>query len=219
MTYKIPSLFDIPFPDTPDVNFERDLVQKLNGPIIGVDEAGRGPWAGPVVVAAASLNYDRLPDGLNDSKKLSQAKREGLYQQILENAVVSVCIQSAQTIDKMNIRAATLDGMAQVATSLPQKAKITFFDGRDIPPTFNENAQALVKGDGRCLAISAASIIAKVVRDRLMVQLEDEAPGYGFAKHKGYGTKEHQEALERLGASPFHRRSFRPIRERLQKEA
>ncbi|WP_068005979.1 ribonuclease HII [Pseudovibrio axinellae] len=212
MSYYANSLFDIAFPDAPDLRFERSVEQDLKGRFAGIDEAGRGPWAGPVVVAAASLDYNNLPEGLNDSKKLTEAKREALFEQILETADVSVCVQSARTIDQLNIREATLQGMQSCAQSLSVPVKQFFIDGKDVPHNLQEQGQALIKGDGRCLAISAASIVAKVTRDRLMVKMDRFYPEYGFAKHKGYGTKQHQEALAAHGVTPLHRRSFRPIR-------
>ncbi|MTI18685.1 ribonuclease HII [Rhodobacteraceae bacterium RKSG542] len=211
MTNAFGSLFDIPFPDAPDAAHERDVQKQLGGIIAGIDEAGRGPWAGPVVISAVSLDYDALPDGLNDSKKLSEAKREALFDDILRSAHVSVCVQSPETIDRLNILRATLEGMVKCAKSLAVEPQMFFVDGRDAPAPLLPKAQALIKGDGRCLAISAASIVAKVMRDRMMVRLEETVPGYGFAKHKGYGTKDHQEALKKLGVTEHHRRSFRPI--------
>ncbi|KZK85202.1 Ribonuclease HII [Pseudovibrio sp. Ad13] len=216
MSYFANSLFDIAFPDAPDLRFERSVEQDLQGRFAGIDEAGRGPWAGPVVVAAASLDYDNLPEGLNDSKKLTEAKREELFEQILEMADVSVCVQSAQTVDRINIREATLQGMRTCARSLSVPVKRFFIDGKDVPHHLPQEGQALIKGDGRCLAISAASIVAKVTRDRLMVKMDKHFPEYGFAKHKGYGTKQHQEALAAHGVTPLHRCSFRPIREMIE---
>ncbi|WP_102868402.1 ribonuclease HII [Pseudovibrio exalbescens] len=206
------TLFTTPFAEAPDATQERKLVDQLGGAFAGVDEAGRGPWAGPVVIAAAVLDYDNLPEGLNDSKKLSATRREELFTEICAKAHVSVCVQSARTIDRLNIRAATLAGMTNVSTSLDVPVRKAFFDGRDVPPGLPFEGEAVIKGDGRCLAIAAASIVAKVLRDRLMVKLDKQCPGYGFAKHKGYGTKDHQAALLELGPSPYHRRSFRPIR-------
>lgn len=216
MAYFANSLFDIPFPDTPDATFERSVGQDLRGKFAGVDEAGRGPWAGPVVIAAAILDYDNLPEGLNDSKKLTEQRREELYEQILESAEVSLCVQSARTIDSLNIREATLQGMRTCAERLASPVKRFFIDGRDVPHHLPQEGQALIKGDGRCLAISAASIVAKVTRDRLMVKMDKYYPEYGFAQHKGYGTKQHQEALATHGVTPLHRCSFRPIREMIE---
>ncbi|WP_068318430.1 ribonuclease HII [Polycladidibacter hongkongensis] len=205
------SLFDIAFPDTLSAAFESELSLKLGADLVGIDEAGRGPWAGPVVIAAACLDYTQLPNGLNDSKKLNEATREALYGEILAKAQVSICVQSAQTIDQLNIREATLQGMTKCYLRLASKKTHAFIDGRDVPSGITGPAQALVKGDGRCLAIAAASIVAKVTRDRLMKKAEAHFPGYGFAQHKGYGTKLHQAALATLGPCALHRRSFRPI--------
>lgn len=216
MSFFANSLFDIAFPEAPDLAFERSVEADLKGRIAGIDEAGRGPWAGPVVIAAASLDYDNLPEGLNDSKKLSEQKREALYEQILATADVSLCVQSAETIDHLNIREATLQGMRTCARTLAVPVKRFFIDGRDVPPALPQEGQALIKGDGRCLAVAAASIVAKVARDRIMMNMDRVYPAYGFAKHKGYGTKHHQEALAAHGVTPLHRRSFRPIREMVE---
>ncbi|SDQ80867.1 ribonuclease HII [Pseudovibrio sp. Tun.PSC04-5.I4] len=216
MSHSTNSLFNIAFPDAPNLAFERTVEQNLTGKFAGIDEAGRGPWAGPVVIAAAILDYDNLPVGLNDSKKLTEHKREELFEQILDSAEVSICVQSAKTIDRINIREATLQGMRACARGLTSPVKRFFIDGRDVPPHLPYEGQALIKGDGRCLAISAASIVAKVTRDRLMVKMDQHFPEYGFAKHKGYGTKVHQEALATHGVTPLHRCSFRPIRERIE---
>ncbi|WP_068080835.1 ribonuclease HII [Polycladidibacter stylochi] len=213
MTHFADNLFSIAFPDDVDIAFERKLSCQCTDGLIGIDEAGRGPWAGPVVVAAAKLDYDNMPEGLNDSKKLSEKKRDALYGEILEKAQVSVCVQSPSTIDSLNIRAATLQGMSRCARFLAAPASLYFIDGKDVPPHLPGEGQALIKGDGRCLAIAAASIVAKVTRDRIMMRLDKDYPQYGFAKHKGYGTKAHREALERFGISPHHRLSFRPMKD------
>jgi len=207
-----PSLFDLAFPETPDLETERRHAEKFKGRICGVDEAGRGPWAGPVVTAAVILDYDRVPDGLNDSKKLTEARREELFEAIVASACVSIASASPATIDRLNIRAATLSAMVRAVDHLSLSPDYVLVDGRDVPPGLKQAGQALVKGDGRCLCVAAASIVAKVARDRMMVLLEDHCPGYGFASHKGYGVPMHQEALDRLGPSPHHRMSFRPVR-------
>lgn len=208
----IAPLFDLDFPDAPDLALERKYALSFEGRLCGVDEAGRGPWAGPVVVAAVCLDYDNVPAGLNDSKKLSESKREELFEQILKSSHVSVVSASAMTIDKLNIRAATLSSMVKAVAHLSRAPKYVLVDGRDVPPQLKTPAQALIKGDGRCLCIAAASIVAKVTRDRMMVHLEDHFPGYGFAQHKGYGVPQHQKALNTLGPSPLHRMSFKPVR-------
>ncbi len=207
-----PSLFDLPFGDSPDLALERKHAAAFNNRLCGVDEAGRGPWAGPVVTAAVILDYDRIPDGLNDSKKLTEAKREELFKQIVTSAHVAVASASPATIDRLNIRTANLFAMLRAVNLLPLVPEYVLVDGRDVPPGLTQTGQALVKGDGRCLCIAAASIVAKVTRDRMMMRLEGQCPGYGFAQHKGYGVPQHQAALAELGPSPHHRMSFKPVR-------
>lgn len=214
MTRKHPTNHEDLFPltGTPTDDIERDLAKRYSGYIAGVDEAGRGPLAGPVVTAAVILDPQAIPTGLDDSKKLSAAKRLALYQTILDAALsVSVAAASPQTIDLMNIRAATLDAMARSVAALSMPAVFTLIDGRDVPTRLPTPGQALVKGDSRSVSIAAASIIAKVTRDRMMEQLDNACPGYGFSRHMGYGTKIHLEALNRLGPSPYHRFSFAPV--------
>ena len=181
--------------------------------IAGVDEAGRGPLAGPVVTAAVILPEDHGLIGLTDSKKLSEKRREALYPLIMEKALsVSIATASPAEIDQYNIRGATLRAMAravQALALLPHKALI---DGRDVPPCLPCDGEAIIKGDLTQPEISAASIIAKVTRDRIMQGLCAAYPGYGFSIHKGYGTANHLEAISRLGISPIHRQSFTPCR-------
>ncbi len=208
-----PSLFDLSFGDAPDLKLERKHARQFNGLIAGVDEAGRGPWAGPVVTAAVILNYKNVPEGLNDSKKLTEARREDLFDQIMTTAHVGIASASPATIDRLNIRGATLSAMVRAVNALPRVPERVLVDGRDIPPGLIQEGQSLIKGDGRCLAIAAASIVAKVLRDRMMVRLDGLTPGYGFARHKGYGVPLHQQALADLGPSKHHRMSFRPVRE------
>lgn len=203
-------------PDALSPAREAKIASRFGNRIAGVDEAGRGPWAGPVVTAAVILDYAQLPRGLNDSKKLTEARREALFEEICGTAQVSTAYASPLRIDAMNIRAATLWAMTRAVAGLGIAPQACLIDGRDVPPSLSLPAQAVVKGDGRLLAVAAASIVAKVMRDRLMVRLDRLAPGYGFAGHKGYGTAEHAAALSRLGPSPHHRRSFRPIRELLE---
>jgi ribonuclease HII len=181
-------------------------------PIAGVDEAGRGPLAGPVVVAACILDPHHIPLGLNDSKKLTAAKREALFERILTTGHVSIVSVSALTIDAINIRAATLQGMAQAVRGLPVQPAYALIDGRDVPPNFPCPGEALIKGDARSVSIAAASIVAKVTRDRLMVRAAEFWPGYGFERHMGYGTEAHLEAIKRLGPCPIHRLSFAPLK-------
>jgi len=207
-----PSLFDLPFPDSPDLKLERKHAMAFDGKLCGVDEAGRGPWAGPVVTAAVILDYDRVPAGLNDSKKLTEAKREELFAAIVASAQVSVASASPETIDRVNIRTATLSAMVRAVNHLALVPDYVLVDGRDVPNGLKQPGQALIKGDGRCLCVAAASIVAKVTRDRMLIALERDCPGYGFARHKGYGVPQHQSALEALGPSPHHRMSFKPVR-------
>lgn len=207
-----PSLFDLAFPDAPDIALERRHAKAIGGSLCGIDEAGRGPWAGPVVTAAVILDYDAVPDGLTDSKKLTEARREELYAQIITSARVCAASAAPATIDRLNIRSATLAAMARAVSGLPKVPDYILVDGRDVPPGLAQPAQAVVKGDGRCLCVAAASIVAKVLRDRMMVALDAEFPGYGFASHKGYGVPAHREALTRLGPTALHRMSFKPVR-------
>ena len=165
------------------------------------------------MTAAVILDYDNLPVGLNDSKKLSESKRERLFHEICASAHVSVASASSALIDQINIRAATLSAMTRAVNGLAVPADMVLVDGRDVPSGLSRRGQSLIKGDGRCLAIAAASIVAKVLRDRMMIRLDDLCPGYGFAGHKGYGVPAHQEALLRLGPSVHHRMSFKPVRE------
>ncbi len=181
------------------------------GLIAGVDEAGRGPWAGPVVAAAVVLNANRIPDGLNDSKKLSAAKRDMLFDDISAMAEVGVGIADVPVIDERNILQATMWAMAEAVRQLPMRPDLTLIDGNRAPDVPCKT-RTIVKGDAVSLSIAAASIMAKVTRDRMMVALDGQYPGYDFARHKGYGTAVHQAALGRLGPCPAHRRSFAPIR-------
>lgn len=210
---RMPSLFDLPFGPGFDTALERDFSGRFDGKLAGIDEAGRGPWAGPVVTAAVVLDHNRLPDGLNDSKKLKEAQREELFEKICSSAAVAVASASPATIDRLNIRTATLQAMSRALGALPLKPAYAVIDGRDLPPGLGCDGQALVKGDARCLAVAAASIVAKVTRDRMMVRLDQFVPGYGFAQHKGYGVPIHADALRRLGATVHHRHSFKPVAE------
>jgi ribonuclease HII len=198
--------------DQPDYTFETHLMSVGTTPIAGVDEAGRGPLAGPVVVAACILDPHHIPLGLNDSKKLTAAKREALFERILTTGHVSIVSVSALTIDAINIRAATLQGMAQAVRGLPVQPAYALIDGRDVPPNLPCPGEALIKGDARSVSIAAASIVAKVTRDRLMVRAAEFWPGYGFERHMGYGTEAHLEAIKRLGPCPIHRLSFAPLK-------
>lgn len=180
----------------------------------GVDEAGRGPLAGPVVVAAVILDPARPIAGLDDSKKLSEKKREALFPLIVERALAQcVVIVEAEEIDRINIFQATMAGMSRAVAGLAIAPHEALVDGNKLPKDLPCPGRAIVGGDALEPAISAASILAKVTRDRLMVALDDVHPGYGFAVHKGYPTPSHLQALRQLGPTPQHRRSFAPVRE------
>lgn len=180
--------------------------------VAGIDEAGRGPLAGPVSVAAVVLPEDYSHPLLNDSKQLSEARREALYEELTaDDRVVWHCVLvSAQEIDRLNILRATHEGMRRAVLGLTVAADAALIDGRPVRD-FPLRQVALVKGDSLSWSIAAASVIAKVTRDRLMIRLAAEHPGYGFEAHKGYGTAAHLAALRRLGPCPEHRRSFAPV--------
>lgn len=182
--------------------------------VAGVDEAGRGPLAGPVVVAAVILDPARPVDGLADSKQLSAKRREHLYALIVERALAhSIVRVEAGVIDRINILNATLVGMARTLATLAPAPAFALIDGNRLPKSLPCPARAIVRGDASEPAISAASILAKVARDRILVEYEARWPGYGFARHKGYSSPAHLDALRRLGPCPEHRRSFEPVRE------
>lgn len=195
----------------PNFDFEHAAYARGFARVAGIDEAGRGPWAGPVVAAAVILDPDALPEGLNDSKKLTPAKRADLYDIILARAEVGIGIVDVAVIDRDNILQATYAAMVQAVSALISVPLLALVDGNRAPKLVCP-AETIIEGDGKCLSIAAASIVAKVTRDRMMIDLDQQCPGYGFAKHKGYGTADHQEALSRLGPSAHHRRSFEPIR-------
>jgi ribonuclease HII len=197
----------------PDYKLERGLSRDGARHIAGVDEVGRGPLAGPVAVAAVILNPADLPKGVDDSKALSAAERERLSEIILRKALsVAIAFASAAEIDTLNIRGATLAAMTRAVNALSLRPTFALIDGCDRPQGLCCDARAIVKGDASCLSIAAASIVAKVARDRMMIRLDALYPEYGFARHVGYGTKAHLEALARCGPTPFHRLSFAPLR-------
>jgi len=185
---------------------------KINpGPVAGVDEAGRGPLAGPVVAAAVILDRKRMPKGLNDSKQLTAEAREELFPQIMAHAIaVGVGEASVDEIDLINIRQATHMAMARAVRALSVAAAFALVDGNDAP-ALPCPCDTLVDGDARSVSIAAASIVAKVTRDRMMALLHDEHPHYGWVTNKGYGTEEHLIALNLHGPTPHHRRSFAPV--------
>lgn len=196
----------------PDFEFERALMARGIVNVAGVDEAGRGPLAGPVAAAAVILCPSNLPDGLDDSKKLSAGTRERLFDVIMAKALaVGISLASVEEIDRLNIRAASLLAMRRAIAALALAPAHVLVDGNVIPPGLVCGAEAIVSGDSRCLSIAAASIIAKVTRDRLMDNLDRALPLYGFARHAGYPTALHREALASHGVTSFHRLSFRPV--------
>ncbi|MXX23233.1 MAG: ribonuclease HII [Rhodospirillales bacterium] len=184
--------------------------------VCGVDEVGRGPWAGPVVAAAVILDRDWDADGVDDSKRLTAAARIQLRREIEAHAEIGTGQASVYEIDRLNILNATLLAMRRAVTALARAPECALVDGNRLPDLLCP-AQAVTRGDARSLSIAAASIVAKVKRDRLMARLAREFPGYGWERNAGYGTPEHAAALERLGVSPHHRRSFAPVARRLAK--
>ncbi len=195
----------------PRPTLELELAEQALAPgaIAGIDEAGRGPWAGPVVAAAVVLDPACLPAGVADSKLLDAGAREAAFAEIERCAKIGVCIADVERIDRQNILNATLWAMAGALTALG-RVRLALVDGNRLPPVSCE-ARAIVQGDRKCLSIAAASIVAKVTRDRIMCELAADYPGYGFEQHKGYGTPQHREALDRLGPCDLHRRSFKPV--------
>lgn len=197
--------------DGPDFRFETEAPA---GPVCGVDEVGRGPWAGPVVTAAVILDPETAPTGLDDSKKLSRKKREALFEQ-LQTAPHAIGIASVEEIDRLNILHATYLAMQRAIAALPEQPGFALIDGNRIPHDLPCPAWAIVKGDARSASIAAASIIAKVTRDRMMGELAQDFPGYGWETNAGYGVPAHRAGLIRLGVTPHHRRSFKPIHKML----
>ena len=185
--------------------------------VAGVDEVGRGPLAGPVVAAAVVLDPNQPIEGLMDSKKISEKRREVLAEEIKEKALAwAISRVDVDIIDEINILQASLQAMTLSVLQLKQQPDFVMIDGNKIPANLSINAEAIVKGDDRVPCISAASIIAKVARDREMIEMDAIYPGYGLAKHKGYPTKVHIEALQQLGVTDIHRRSFGPVRKVLE---
>lgn len=197
----------------PDFGFERRAMEEGFSLIAGLDEAGRGPLAGPVVAAAVILDPDNIPDGLNDSKALTAARREELFALILASSTVAIASASAREIDRTDIRKASLTAMRRALCSLPRPAHYALIDGRDVPPGLHCPGKALVKGDARSVSVAAASIIAKVTRDRMMTRACAVYPAYGFSKHMGYASVVHRMAIAEHGPCPLHRMTFRPLRQ------
>ena len=212
----------------PDYALETRLAALHGGPVAGVDEAGRGPWAGPVVAAAVVLDPTRLPSALlsrlDDSKALKPAAREAILAELQEAASrglarLGVGRAEVEEIDRVNILQASLAAMGRAIATLTGPAPAAVLVDGNRLPQLTCPAEAVVKGDARSLSIAAASIVAKVTRDREMAALAARFPGYGWERNQGYGTAEHQAALEALGVTPAHRRSFRPVRELLEGSA
>lgn len=197
-------------PSGPDFTFEEDLISRGALCVAGVDEVGRGPLAGPVTAAAVILDPANIPDGLNDSKALSRKKREALEPLIFANAEVSIAHATVEEIDEINILRASHLAMERAIAGLG-RVDHALIDGNMIPRGLIIPATTIIKGDARSLSIAAASIVAKICRDRIMVELAQQYPGYGWDTNAGYGSKSHISALHRLGVTPHHRRSFKPV--------
>jgi len=194
----------------PSFRRERALIKRGVWPVAGCDEAGRGPLAGPVVAAAVVLDPKRIPKGIDDSKRLTAERREELFEEICATASFAVAFASPARIDRDNILRASLWALTRAVQALPENPRHVFVDGRD-RIAVDCDCDAVIGGDGIVMSIAAASIIAKVTRDRLMCALALDCPGYGFETHKGYAVPEHREALDRLGPSVHHRRFFAPV--------
>ncbi len=194
----------------PDCAIEDDY-EGTGGPVCGIDEAGRGPWAGPVVAAAVVLDRAAIPDGIDDSKKLTPGVRATLFDAVMATARVGIGIGTVEEIDRINILRANDLAMARALAALGRAPAIALVDGKWVPKTIGIPVRTVIGGDALSLSIAAASIIAKVTRDRMMARLHDRCPGYGWLTNVGYGTPEHRTALSRLGVTPHHRRSWRPI--------
>ncbi|MCF6431015.1 ribonuclease HII [Leisingera sp. MMG026] len=202
----------------PDYSLEDAALAKGYLRIAGVDEVGRGPLAGPVTAAAVVLDISAIPEGLNDSKKLSLKKREALEGKILAAGQVSVAHASVEEIDSLNILRASHLAMERAVAALDPAPDYLLIDGNLIPRGLALTSEAVVKGDAKSVSIAAASIIAKQERDRVMVDLAQQFPGYGWEKNAGYPSKQHREALIELGVTPHHRRSFKPVHNILYQE-
>ena len=207
-----PPLFELP--DKPDFAIEARAIARGSVPVAGMDEAGRGPLAGPVVAAAVILDPERIPDGLDDSKRLTAAARAELFEAISETALaVSVASLCASAIDATDIRKASLEAMRRACAGLTSVPVLGLADGRDVPPGLPCPGSALVKGDQRSVSIAAASIVAKVTRDRMLRCCESANPSYGFGGHKGYGSAAHRDAIAAHGGmARIHRYSFSPLK-------
>ena len=192
----------------PDLSYESRHGNVQKGPICGVDEAGRGPLCGPVVAAAVILDQSQIPEGLNDSKVLSASAREHLLNALLPNAKIGIGISEPEEIDRINILWASMAAMRRAVENLEIQPFSALIDGNRVPDGLKCEAHAIIKGDSKSLSIAAASIVAKVTRDRLMKQADMRFTGYNLSQHQGYPTKAHRAAVQKLGKSPIHRWSF-----------
>ncbi|MBQ0083165.1 MAG: ribonuclease HII [Clostridiales bacterium] len=193
----------------PDYSYEKAAIMKGFKSVCGVDEAGRGPLAGPVCAAAVILPVDTVIEGLNDSKKLSEKRREELYDVIIEKAVsYSIAFGSVEEIEDVNILNATFLAMNRAIDNLSVKPDYALIDGNREPKSCKVKCETVIKGDAKSMSVAAASILAKVTRDRLMLEYDEKYPQYNFKKHKGYGTKEHYEKIRENGICEIHRKSF-----------
>ena len=202
----------------PTFDFEQDAFASGYPRVAGVDEVGRGPLAGPVVAAAVVLDRDNIPDGLNDSKQISKKKREALYEILNEIADVSIAEASVREIEEHNILRASHMAMVRAVSGLKQPADFALIDGNMVPRGLNVPAGTIIKGDTRSLSIAAASIVAKVWRDRLMLSLAQQHPGYGWETNQGYPTPQHKARLKSHGVTLHHRRTFAPVHNILWQE-
>ncbi|WP_353340238.1 ribonuclease HII [Pelagimonas sp. KU-00592-HH] len=203
---------------SPDFSLEQLALTNGATRVAGVDEVGRGPLAGPVTAAAVVLDPQNIPEGLNDSKALSAKKREALYDVIFEAADVSIAHASVAEIDELNILRASHLAMERAVAGLTVAPDHLLIDGNMIPRGLTGSCEAVVKGDAKSLSISAASIVAKICRDRIMWDLAQQFPGYGWETNAGYPSKKHKDALVELGVTPHHRRSFKPVHNILYQE-
>ncbi|MRU15806.1 ribonuclease HII [Roseovarius sp. A21] len=202
----------------PDFSHAQEAITQGATRVAGVDEVGRGPLAGPVTAAAVILEPGNVPDGLHDSKKLSAKRREALHDALMTCAEVSVAHASVEEIDELNILRASHLAMERAIAGLSTPPDIALIDGNMIPRGLTIPARSIVKGDAVSLSISAASIVAKIRRDRIMWDLAQQFPGYGWESNAGYPSKTHKEALQNLGVTPHHRRSFKPVHNILYQE-
>ena len=203
--------------DMPNYDFEKEVMAKGYSAVCGIDEAGRGPLAGNVVAAAVILPLDLEIEGLNDSKKLSEKKREALYDVIVEKAIYSIAWATPKEIDELNILNATMLAMRRAVEGLPKKADFALIDG-NCSRGFTIPTQTVVKGDALSMSIAAASILAKVTRDRQCMALDEQYPAYGFKGHKGYPTKAHMQKVVELGPCPEHRKTFLKFVDKMKHE-